>query len=200
MKRVLTVLCIFLAFAALCFAALVVFVCYQEVHVPPAEDYDAIVVLGAQVKADGTPSVQLAYRLEKALETYLRNPRMIVTAGAQGADEPMAEADFMRGWLIEKGVPQEHVLSENQSLNTRQNLKNAMALLDGQNVQKILIVTSDYHLPRAIALARDEGVTATGVGSPSKNDVANWSRNHFREALAWAKYWVEKYTGVRIAW
>ena len=48
------------------------------------------------------------------------------------------------------------------------------------------IVTSDYHLPRAMQLARDRGLAAEGLGSPCKPEY--WMKNHFREVLAWGKY------------
>ena len=53
------------------------------------------------------------------------------------------------------------------------------------------MVTSDYHLPRAMALAEDEGMTATGLGAPTK--AIYWPKNYGREALAWIKYWMQKY-------
>ena len=52
--------------------------------------------------------------------------------------------------------------------------------------QSITIVTSDYHLPRAMQLARDLGLSADGIGSPCKPEY--WVKNHFREVLAWGKY------------
>jgi len=185
--------------AMLVYVSIILFVCHLEATIPPPGDYEAIVILGAQVKENGEPSLQLAYRLEKALEVYLQNPCLIITSGAQGSDEPMPEADFMRWWLVSKGVPESNVIADNQSLNTRQNIKNASVILRERSIQNILIITSDYHLPRSMAIANDEGFTVSGVGSLCKNDIVNWSRNHMREAIAWCKYWVEKYTGIQLS-
>ena len=66
-------------------------VCWKETHVPQTESYDAIVVLGAQVKPDGTPSVQLQWRLDAAFEAWKEKECLIVVCGAQGSDEPDAE-------------------------------------------------------------------------------------------------------------
>jgi len=52
-------------------------------------------------------------------------------------------------------------------------------------------VTSDYHVPRSLALARDLGFQATGLGSPCKQEY--WLKNHARELLAWVKYLGMKY-------
>lgn len=175
------------------YAGVVAMVWWRETHVPPAEEYDAIIVLGAQVKPDGKPSVQLKWRLDTALEAWRQRPVVIVTCGAQGGDEPAPEGDVMRAYLIDAGVPAEDVLAETASFNTRQNIRHAAALLAERQAEKVLIVTSDYHLPRAMALARDEGLEATGIGSPTRQGLYFWLKNHGREALSWLKYWGQKY-------
>ena len=116
----------------------------------------------------------------------------IIVLGAQGKDEPAPEATVMKQYLTEKGVNEQDILTDPESFNTRQNLENAGKLLkDRPDVQKVLIVTSDYHVPRSLALAKDQGYEATGLGSPCKPEY--WLKNHAREALAWIKYWGVKY-------
>ena len=171
-------------------------VCWKETHVPQTEGYDAIVVLGAQVKPDGTPSVQLQWRLDAAYGAWQERQCLIVTCGAQGSNEPDAEGRVMKAYLTGLGVPENQVLVDDTSFNTRQNLENAAALLQNSGVETVLIVTSDYHLPRAMALAEDQGLTATGLGSPTKPEY--WIKNHAREAIAWLKYWAEKYLGLTL--
>ena len=182
--------------AVMVFAGIVGYVCIREGSVqktmPAAEDYDAIIVLGAQVKPDGTPSVQLSWRLDAAYEAYQQKKVPIIVCGAQGGDEPMTEAQAMALYLTDKGVPETDILKDPDSFNTNQNLQNAAALLkDVPDVKKVLIVTSDYHVPRSLAIARDLGFTACGLGSPCKPEY--WLKNHAREALAWCKYWGKKY-------
>ena len=191
LRRFLTILLILLLLAVLFYLGVVAMVCYKEANVPQTDDYDAIVVLGAQVKSDGSLSVQLQWRLDKAYEMWQKKPCPVVTCGAQGSDEPAPEGTVMREYLIGLGIPADQVLADPTSFNTRQNILHAKALLDGLNAERVLIVTSDYHLPRAMALAADEGLTATGVGSPTKPEF--WVKNHFREALSWIKYWGQKY-------
>lgn len=153
---------------------------------------NAIVVLGAQVYADGTPSPQLELRLEAAYHAYQAHPVPVIVCGAQGAKEPGPEGQIMKEWLVSRGVPEADVIAENESRNTRQNLQNAAALLP-EGVSHITVVTSDYHLPRALQLARDLGLNADGIGSPCKPEY--WVKNHFREVLAWGKYLAER-TGI----
>ena len=177
---------------ALCFAAALGALYWAVTHVPATDGTSrAIIVLGAQVKADGEPSVQLSLRLEAALAEYEKHPRTIVVCGAQGSDEPRPEGDVMRDWLLERGVPADDVLAEMDSRNTRQNLDNAAALLAPET--SVTVVTSDYHLPRALAMARDTGLDADGVGSPCRPEY--WMKNHCRELLSWGKYLLEKAMG-----
>lgn len=163
---------------------------YKEYTLPQPGTYSAIVVLGAQVNPDGSPSVQLEWRLNKALEMYKAQPMQIVVTGAQGADEPATEASVMAAWLIARGVQPEHVLMDDTSFNTKENLANAVKLLSRSTVD-LLIVTSDYHLPRALQIARDMGLNPSGVGSPIKPEY--WVKNHFRETLAWGKYLLQRF-------
>ena len=157
-------------------------------------EYDAVIILGAQVRPDGTPSVQLSWRLDAAAEAFAARSVPIVLCGAQGADEPMTEAEAMKRYLLDKGIPSEFLLLDDASFNTRQNLRNAQSLLQERaDVGRVLIVSSDYHVPRAIALAGDLGLDATGLGSPCLPEY--WIKNHAREALAWVKYWGEKILG-----
>ena len=178
------------------YAGVVAMVCIREGSVlktvPAADEYDAIVVLGAQVKPDGSPSVQLSWRLDAAWEAWEQKHVPVVVCGAQGKDEPMPEAEAMSMYLENKGVPAADILKDPDSFNTNQNLQNAAKLLNElPGIQKVLIVTSDYHVPRAMALAQDLGFDACGMGSPCKPEY--WIKNHAREALAWCKYWARKY-------
>ena len=193
LRRLLVLLIIL---GAVAYAGIVGYVCIREGSVlktvPAADNYDAIIVLGAQVTPDGSPSVQLGWRLDAAYEAWQQKPVPIVVCGAQGGDEPMPEAVAMEAYLLRKGVPQNDLLKDPDSFNTNQNLKNAAALLEKiPEVKKVLVVTSDYHVPRSLALAKDLGYDACGMGSPCKPEY--WIKNHAREALAWVKYWGRKY-------
>lgn len=195
-RIVFRILGILAALALIVYTGIIGYVCIREgsvgKKVPDADQYDAIIVLGAQIKPDGTPSVQLGWRLDAAAEAYRKKPVPVVVCGARGKDEPMTEAEGMKKYLTGKGIPEKDILEDPASFNTRQNLKNAAALLaDMSNVQRVLIVTSDYHVPRSLALAKDLGFSAYGLGSPCKPEY--WIKNHAREALAWCKYWGVKY-------
>ena len=188
-RRLLMAVLALALMAALFCAGLIGFVYYKETHLLQRQESDVIIVLGAQVKEDGTPSVALERRLTAALESYQEKPQLIIVCGAQGINEPRAEGDVMRDWLIEKGVRPEDVVAETASFNTRENLVYARAIMEHRGLSQALIVTSDYHVARALALCRQTGIAATGKGSPSKPEY--FIKNHFREGLSWIKLWLE---------
>lgn len=173
------------------FFGLLGYALWQEYHPPVAKKpAQAIIVLGAQVQPDGAPSVQLERRLVAALSAYQANPVPIVVCGAQGTNEPATEASVMRDWLIRRGVPAADISIEETSFNTKQNIANAIAMLP-EGTRDVLIVTSDYHLARAMQVARDAGLEPSGIGSPIKQEY--WIKNHARETLAWGKYFLGKF-------
>ncbi len=196
-KRLLIRIIIYLAILpVVVYAGIIGYVCIREGSVlktvPTSENYDAIIVLGAQVTPDGSPSVQLSWRLDAAYDAWKQKKVPVVVCGAQGKDEPMTEAEAMAQYLIAKGIPESAIMKDPDSFNTNQNLKNAAELLRKEpDIRKVLIVTSDYHVPRSLAIAEDLGFDVCGMGSPCKPEY--WLKNHSREALAWCKYWCRKY-------
>lgn len=175
------------------YLGVVAMVCYKEANLPPAEDYDALIVLGAQVKPDGTLSLQLQWRLDAAVKAWKAHPCWVVVCGARGSNEPIEEAYAMRDYLIGQGVDAQWILTDPDSYNTRQNINNAVMLLADKHVERVAIVTSDYHVPRAMAIAEDAGLDACGIPAPTKLGMRFWLKNHGREGLAWIKYWGQKY-------
>ncbi len=171
------------------FAALMGYVVYREVALPPRGESDVVIVLGAQVLADGTPSVALERRLTLSLSIYQEKRQTVIVCGAQGSDEPAPEGEVMRDWLIARGARPEDVVAETASFNTRENLLFAREIMEQRGLSRATVVTSDYHVARALSLCRQVGIEATGAGSESKPEY--WLKNHVRETLSWAKFIVE---------
>ena len=193
---VLRVLTALVLAGILTYGGIVAMICVEEGKVPKTlasgSNYDAIIVLGAQVKPDRTLSVQLSWRMDAAIEAYQKKNVPIVVCGAQGPDEPCTEAEAMREYLLKEGIPENSILSDPESFNTNENLENAKELLkEFPDIRRVLIVTSDYHVPRSLAIAQDVGFEAEGLGAKCLPE--RWIKNHAREALAWCKYWAKKY-------
>jgi len=170
-------------------AALLGFVVSGGRRLNAPEPADALIVLGAQVYPSGELSLRLKGRLDLALSLYGQGyADTIIVCGAQGPDEPMPEADAMRDYLIANGMPGEAILCDRNSYNTTQNITNARAIMEAEGLETAVIVTSDYHLRRALAVAGDLGVPATGAGSKRAETMAVHARSVVREMMSWVKY------------
>ncbi len=188
-KRVWRALGILILTGALCGLSLIGWVVYKEFTLPPVQSSQAIIVLGAQVKADGAMSEMLRRRVALALEAYRRVPQLIITCGAQGQNEPEAEGTVMKAWLVQNGVPEQDVIAETQSVNTRQNLHFAQQVMQSRGLDRALVITSDYHVARALALCDQLALPASGMGA--RTDWSYVPKNYSREALSWVKFWLQ---------
>ena len=131
--------------------------------------YQRIVVLGSGLMPDGSVTPLLAHRVERGVEMWRRNPgSMLLMSGGQGADEAQPESHAMRAYAESLGVPAEAILVEDKSTNTQENLQFSSRLFaerDGGNAGRILVVTDNYHVFRALLITRELGIPADGVGS-----------------------------------
>lgn len=149
--------------------------------------FDAIIVLGAQLRPDGTPSETLRRRLVLAFETWQKRPVPILCCGAKGRNEPEAEGAFMARYLVALGVPARQAIAEVESYDTVENIRNARALLRQMGLSRPFLITSDYHLPRALAICKMEKLPPVG-GAGSRSRLVYLPKNWGREVLAWGKF------------
>ena len=90
----------------------------------------------------------------------------MIPSGGKGADEAVSEAEAMEKYLLEKGIPAEMIIKEDQSTTTYENLQNSKAIIDSRPGSKYtVLVTSNYHVYRALRYCRKIGLECTGVGS-----------------------------------
>lgn len=131
----------------------------------PGLDY--VIVLGAQVRETG-PTVVLRWRLDTAYDYLVANPDTVcIVSGGQGENEPRPEADVMRDYLVGYGIAPERILVENESRNTIENIRNSMKLIDPGR-DRVGIVTNDFHMFRACAIAKKQGIRNTqGISAHS---------------------------------
>lgn len=180
---------VFLLLCVLLAASLMVAVAVQAKRLNAPAPADVLIVLGARVEPDGSPSPALARRLDRALACYeAGDAPVIITTGGQGKDEPMPEGEAMRAYLIARGVPETAVLAETASNNTMENIEGAKAIMAEIGAETAVIVTSDYHLWRALDMAARAGIEATGAGSQNALTLPVSIRNTIQETLSWIKY------------
>ncbi|MBQ9198102.1 MAG: YdcF family protein [Clostridia bacterium] len=125
--------------------------------------YDAILLLGLKLNADGSPRHELTLRIETAAACFREGiSDIIIPCGGQTPGTPVSEAQVMREALIALGVPEGAIRMEAQSQLTVENFLNARRLLPGKR-PRVLIVTSDYHMARAKLICRvSAGMRAAG--------------------------------------
>lgn len=172
--------------------ALLSAVCICAVKDRRPEKSDCIIVLGARVWPDGRMSNSLLYRCESALKVWQDGiaPQIIV-CGGRGHDEPVTEAQAMRTWLVQSGVPDSVIHVEDASTDTRENLDNARKIMTDNGFETAAICTSDYHVTRALWLARDADIPATGISAKSPSTLRSFIFGRCRETVSWVLYFLK---------
>ena len=127
----------------------------------PQDKSLAIVVLGFELKPDGSMSDELIDRCTLALRCAEQYPEayIIVTGGGTARNNyEVTEADSMAEWLSENGVSEERIIIENKSLTTAENAMLTYDIINTQypEIESIAIVTSDYHVPLGCMLFTEQ--------------------------------------------
>lgn len=154
-----------------------------------AEDsFDCVLVLGAGVWGD-SPSHLLEERLNKGIEVYKTGcTERILMSGDHGRIE-YDEVNVMKNFAVDGGAVAEEVFMDHAGFSTYESMYRAR---DVFKVQKVVIVTQEYHLYRAVYNARKLGLDAYGVAADGQYNFSFPVRtyNNFREALARCKDFV----------
>lgn len=141
----------------------------------PDMDIDYIIILGCAIRKDGTPTPLLKGRIDRALA--FRNEQVaktgkqpvFITSGGQGSDEIVSESECMKRYLVEAGIPESHILEENKSTSTYENMKFSKAKIDEHNPDaKVVFSTTNYHVFRSGMLARQVNMRSAGIGARTK--------------------------------
>jgi vancomycin permeability regulator SanA len=143
-------------------------------------DVDCILVLGCGVRDDGTPSHMLEDRLRRGVELYKAGvaPKLLMSGDHGRTDYD--EVNTMKQYAIAAGVPSEDIFMDHAGFSTYESMHRAKAVFCAE---KILIVTQEYHLYRAIYAARALGLEAYGVACDYRTYAGQLYRD-VREILA----------------
>ena len=143
------------------------------------KDYDAILVLGAGLR-NGKPSPVLKDRLDTAYEVYENGAsNKIIVSGDHGT-KTYDEVNVMKDYLTNKGVPSEDIFMDHAGFSTYESIYRAKEIF---KAKRIVIVTQEYHLYRALYIANKLGLEAYGVGADPRQYVGATYRE-IREILA----------------
>lgn len=145
----------------------------------PFKTYDYIIVLGSGLIGDKVPPL-LASRIDKGIDLFIRHhtkerPVKVIFTGGQGSDEKLPEGVAMASYAMQQGLRQEHIIVEDQAINTYENLLFSAQLIEaerqaqGKNSKyNVITVTNNFHVFRALLWARKVGVKSDGAGSKTK--------------------------------
>ncbi|MEO1296251.1 MAG: YdcF family protein [Cyanobacteria bacterium J06636_16] len=144
----------------------------------PVPTADAIVVLGGSTRPADAPRpwvdvMESGDRVLHGAQLYQQGkaPKLIFSGGRiewKGGGPP--ESDDMRQIAIALGVPEADIIQEPNSLNTHQNAVNVKAILERENMDRILLVTSAMHMPRSLAIFKKLGIDA--IAAPTDFQVS----------------------------
>ncbi|WP_251153067.1 ElyC/SanA/YdcF family protein [Cellulosimicrobium sp. Marseille-Q4280] len=167
--------------AGLAVVAVLPFLVVQGVgrsHVAAPDDVpasDAVVVLGAGLRPDGSPSTYLRRRLDAAADLHARGVAPVILVSGDAHDD-YDEPASMRAWLLDRGVPDDAILLDRGGYDTHATCTRAV---DEFGFADAVVVTQGYHLPRALFSCRVAGLDAVGVGV-SAASVEPWKAVLYR--------------------
>ncbi len=151
-----------------------------------AGPFDCILVLGCQVRADGTPSDMLRDRIRRGVELYQKGAAPILLLTGDSRNEDYDEVGVMKRVAMESGVPEDAIVTDPYGLSTYDSFTRAAELF---SYRKIVIVTQEYHLYRSLYIAGRCGMSAVGVDAEYVPYAGQTFRD-IREVAARAKDWL----------
>ena len=162
-----TLLSVSIVYFSVSFLVFMLYCVFLQI-IPRKRDFDYIIIHGAGLLEGNRISKLLADRLDKAIEVYRKDPTppVLIPSGGKGSDETLSEAEAMERYLLDKGIPADHIIREDKSATTLENIAFSKAIIDAQQGNKYtVLVTSNYHVYRALRYCRKTGLKCTGVGS-----------------------------------
>ena len=140
--------------------------------------YDCILVLGAGLYPDGTPSEMLADRLDVAIGLYEKGvSNVILLSGDRSDERNYDEVGAMEKYCLDRGVPAEAIETDGEGFSTYDSINNVKR---NGKYKNIVIVTQKYHLYRAVFIAEKLGFSADGADAALKK-YSGQSARGFRE-------------------
>ena len=140
------------------------------------------IVLGAAVRADGQPSPWLAHRLDTAADLYTSGRVEAILVSGDNRRAGYDEPTVMRRYLLSLGIPEQAIAVDYAGFDTYDTCVRARRIF---GIEQALLVTQDFHEPRAVAICRSVGVDVEGVGdSRARSDRIGWTVSWARERAA----------------
>jgi vancomycin permeability regulator SanA len=141
-----------------------------------SQGHDVVIVFGAAVRADGSPSGALRRRIEAALNYGRDRSVIFLVTGGLGIHPP-AESVVMANMLRAEGVPEDAIVQENQSKTTLESVIRCTAIIRGlSDITRVMVCSDAYHVARCRWLLRLSGIRAGGIGAASGRAANPWQK------------------------
>ena len=131
-------------------------------HYDDIEPQQTVLVLGAGVKTNGQPSDILADRLETAIDLYIESQAAKIIVSGDNSTEHYNETDTMRDYLLANSIPPKVIFTDYAGFDTFDSIYRAKEIF---GADKLVIVSQEFHLLRAIFLAEKLGIEAVGFSA-----------------------------------
>ena len=151
---------------------------YMYAGAKDAPNAQAAVIPGAAVLKNGALSPIFKDRVDAAIGLYRENKVSKILVSGDNSTVSYNEVNPVRNYLLEKGVPDRDIFLDHAGFDTYSTMYRARDIF---GIASMLIATQSFHLPRAVFIARNLGITAYGVNA---DNGASLLRNYIREALA----------------
>lgn len=154
---------------------------YADIAATPPER--VALVFGAGVRPDGRPSPMLADRLQAAIALYQQGRVSKLLMSGDNSTPEYDEVTTMKQYAVDRGVPEQDITLDYAGFSTYESCYRARVIF---GVEQAVLVTQQFHLPRAVYTCRSLGINSVGLGT------ADWGRYRdsllasytFRETLA----------------
>ena len=159
--------CITVIYGAGSFYIFMLYTLFLQI-IPRKKDFDYVIIHGSGLLDGNRVPKLLQDRLDKAIEVYRKDPTppTLIPSGGQGEDESIPEAEAMRNYLVSKGIPDRDIIAEAESRTTLENIEFSKKIVDQMDGRKYTaLVTSNYHVYRALRYCKKAGLKCTGIGS-----------------------------------
>lgn len=158
-----------LAAGVLVLGAILTLMGIRAAHHPDGSRPVTVIVLGCQVRPDGTPSRMLRDRIQATYD-YLavHEEAVCVASGGQNDREPTTEARCIRDTLVAMGIDPGRIYLEDSSTSTEENLARSAEVIRREGLPTEVAIASDnFHQLRAGVWAEKDGLTPYSLGCAS---------------------------------
>ena len=156
-RMVYAIVGLWIVYGLLLFAIYAISALLNLIHRRDSQNFDYIVVLGAGIRGERVTPL-LAARLDRGIALLKKNKKaLLILSGGQGPGEDITEGEAMARYALSRRVPPEKILVEKQSRELME-----------RTHPRVAVVTTSYHVFRALLIARRMHLPCKGFGAKTK--------------------------------